>query len=133
MICTTDAEGVIDAQRKSQQLTDELMPYWRQYRDLFIARWCARFIGGMNAVSLRQAGGVYFVPESYRESCEREIRNLIGNAVPKNFSWEDLMMFVPNGEQIIEVSPVYKSRRQHMPVGVILLLSNDEIVRLSLF
>jgi len=24
--------------------------------------------------------------ESYRESCEREIRNLIGNAVPKNFS-----------------------------------------------
>jgi len=71
--------------------------------------------------------------ESYRESCEREIRNLIGNAVPKNFSWEDLMKFVPDGEQIIEVSPVYKSRRKHMPDGVILLLSNDEMVRLSLF
>ena len=38
MICTTDAEGVIDAQRESQQVTNELMPYWRQYRDLFIAR-----------------------------------------------------------------------------------------------
>jgi hypothetical protein len=71
--------------------------------------------------------------ESYRESCEREIRNLVGNAVPKNFSWEDLMKFVPDGEQIIEVSPVYKSRRKHMPDGVILLLSNDEMVRLSLF
>jgi hypothetical protein len=71
--------------------------------------------------------------ESYRESCEREIRNLIGNAVPKNFSWEDLMKFVPEREQIIEVSPVYKSRRKHLPDGVILLLSNDEMVRLSLF
>jgi hypothetical protein len=71
--------------------------------------------------------------ESYRESGEREIRNLIGNAVPKNFSWDDLMKFVPDGEQIIEVSPVYKSRRKHLPDGVILLLSNDEMVRLSLF
>jgi hypothetical protein len=72
MICTTDAEGVIDAQRESQQVTDELMPYWRQYRDLFIARDLSQMvreiIGGMNAVSLRQAGGVYFVPESERDS-----------------------------------------------------------------
>jgi hypothetical protein len=71
--------------------------------------------------------------ESYRESCEREIRNLIGNAVPKNFSWEDLMKFVPDGEQIIAVTPEYKSRRKYMPAGVILLLSNDEVVRLSFF
>ena len=72
MICTTDAEGVIDAQRESQQLTDELMPYWRQYRDLFIARDLSQMvreiIDGMNAVSLRHAGGVYFVPESERDS-----------------------------------------------------------------
>jgi hypothetical protein len=71
--------------------------------------------------------------ESYRESCEREIRNLIGNAVPKNFSWDDLLRFVPEGEQIIAVTPEYKSRRKHRPAGVILLLSNDEMVRLSLF
>jgi hypothetical protein len=71
--------------------------------------------------------------ESYRGSCEREIRNLIGNAVPKNFSWDDLLRFVSEGEQIIAVTPEYKSRRKHRPVGVILLLSNDEIVRLSLF
>jgi hypothetical protein len=70
---------------------------------------------------------------SYRESCEREIRNLIGNAVPKNFSWDDLLRFVPEGEQIIAVTPEYKSRRKHRPASVILLLSNDEIVRLSLF
>jgi hypothetical protein len=71
--------------------------------------------------------------ESYRESCEREIRNLIGNAVPKNFSWDDLLRFVPEGEQIIAVTPEYRSRRKHKPVSVVLLLSNDEMVRLSLF
>jgi len=71
--------------------------------------------------------------DSYQESCEREIRNLIGNAVPKNFSWDDLLRFVPEGEQIIAVTPEYKSRRKHRPAGVILLLSNDELVRLSLF
>lgn len=71
--------------------------------------------------------------ESYRESGEREVRNLIGNAVPKDFSWGDLLRFVPEGEQIITVTPEYRSRRQHNPAGVILLLSNDEIVRLSLF
>jgi hypothetical protein len=46
------------------------MPYWRQYRDLFITR------------DLSQMA--------------TEIRNLIGNAVPMNFSWEDLMKFVPD-------------------------------------
>src|SRR5882672_1067925 len=75
MICTTDAEGEIDAQRETQQVTDELMPYWRQYRDLFIARDLSQMvreiIGGMNAVSLRQAGGVYFVPESERDALFR--------------------------------------------------------------
>ena len=80
MICATDAEGVIDAQRESQQLTDELMPYWRQYRDLFIARDLSQMvreiIDGMNAVSLRQAGGVYFVPESEREALFR-LRQLV--------------------------------------------------------
>jgi hypothetical protein len=80
MICTTDAEGVIDAQRESQQVTDELMPYWRQYRDLFIARDLSQMvreiIDEMNAVSLRQAGGVYFVPENERDALFR-LRQLI--------------------------------------------------------
>jgi hypothetical protein len=82
MICTTDAEGVIDAQRESQQVTDELMPYWRQYRDLFIARdlseMMREIIDGMNAVSLRQAGGVYFVPASERDSLLR-LRQLVAD------------------------------------------------------
>src|SRR6266545_2698365 len=93
MICTTDAEGVIDAQRESQQVTDELMPYWRQYRDLFIARdlseMMREIVVGMNAVSLRQAGGVYFVPESERDSLFR-LRRLIAD-IPRI---EDLDPFV---------------------------------------
>jgi hypothetical protein len=80
MICTTDAEGVIDAQRESRRVTDELAPYWRQYRDLFIARdlseMMREIINGMSAVSLRQAGGVYFVPASERDSLLR-LRQLI--------------------------------------------------------
>jgi hypothetical protein len=80
MICTTDAEGVIDAQRESRRVTDELAPYWRQYRDLFIARdlfeMMREIINGMSAVSLRQAGGVYFVPSSERDSLLR-LRQLI--------------------------------------------------------
>jgi hypothetical protein len=71
--------------------------------------------------------------ESYRESCEREIRNLMGNAVPKSFSWNDLLRFVPEGEQIITVTPEYTSRRKHRPVSVIIILSNDEMIRLRLF
>jgi hypothetical protein len=80
MICTTDAEGVIDAQRESRRVTDELAPYWRQYRDLFIARdlseMMREIINGMSAVSLRQAGGVYFVPTGERDSLLR-LRQLI--------------------------------------------------------
>jgi hypothetical protein len=82
MICTTDAEGVIDAQRESQQVADELAPYWRQYRDLFIARdlsqMMRQIIDGLNAVHLRRAGGVYFVPASGREPLVR-LRQLIAN------------------------------------------------------
>jgi len=80
MICTTDAEGVIDAQSESRRVTDELAPYWRQYRDLFIARdlseMMREIVAGMNAVSLRQAGGVYFVPAGERDSLLR-LRQLI--------------------------------------------------------
>ncbi len=82
MICTTDAEGVIDAQRESQQVTDELTPYWQQYRDLFIARDLSQMmrgiIDGINAVSLRRAGGVYFVPATERDALVR-LRNLIAD------------------------------------------------------
>jgi Family of unknown function (DUF6744) len=80
MICTTDAEGVIDAQRESRRVTDELAPYWQQYRDLFISRDLSQMmreiIDGMNAVSLRQVGGVYFVPAIEHDALLR-LRQLI--------------------------------------------------------
>jgi hypothetical protein len=80
MICTTDAEGVIDAQRESRRVTDELAPYWQQYRDLFISRDLSQMmreiVNGMNAVSLRREGGLYFVPASERDSLHR-LRQLI--------------------------------------------------------
>jgi hypothetical protein len=99
MICTTDAEGVIDAQRESQQITDELMPYWRQYRDLFIARDLSQMvreiIDGMNAV----AGGVYFVPESERDSLFR-LRQLIAG-IPQGAGSESFVcaLGVPDADE----------------------------------
>ncbi len=70
--------------------------------------------------------------ESYGESCEREIRKIIGNAVPQNFSWDDLLRFVSEGQQIVSITPAYRSHRSHRPETVTLILSNDEQVRLKI-
>src|SRR5215510_8756441 len=82
MICTTDAEGVIDAQRESRRVTDELAPYWQQYRDLFISRDLSQMmreiVNGMNAVSLRREGVLYFVPAGERDGLFR-LRQLIAD------------------------------------------------------
>lgn len=70
MIVTTEAEGRIDAQHESQRLAAELTPYWDEYRDLHIARDLSEMmrtiISSLHATSLRQAGGVYFVPVTER-------------------------------------------------------------------
>lgn len=68
--------------------------------------------------------------ESYEQSCEREIRKLIGNAVPQDFSWGDLISFVPEGKKIVCLTPEYKGRRSHRPETVSLSLSNGEEIRL---
>ncbi len=70
--------------------------------------------------------------DSYGESCEREIRKVIGNAVPRNFSWDDLIRFVPEGERIISFIPQYKGRGNRRPETVSLTLSNEEKVHLRI-
>jgi len=80
MICTTEAEGVIDAQRESHQVAAALQPYWDECRDLHVAhdlsQMMREIIDGMNATALRRAGGVYFVPVGGREPLMR-FRQLI--------------------------------------------------------
>ncbi len=71
--------------------------------------------------------------ESYGQSCEREIRKIIGNAVPMNFSWDDLMRFALGGQQIARITPNYETRRARRPQTVTLTLDNDETVELKLF
>lgn len=75
MIVTTEAEGRIDAQHESQRLAAELAPYWDEYRDLHIARDLSEMmrtiIASLHATSLRQAGGVYFVPITERAPLNR--------------------------------------------------------------
>ena len=71
--------------------------------------------------------------ESYGQSCEREIRKIIGNAVPMNFSWDDLMKFVPGGQQIASITPEYKGHRSQIPAAVTLALNNGEEISLKLF
>lgn len=70
--------------------------------------------------------------DSYGESCEREIRKVIGNALPENFCWDDLMRFAPEGLQVVAITPEYKTRRSRRPETVMLTLSNDEKVSLRL-
>lgn len=80
MICTTDTEGQIDAQRESRQVSNELEPYWKQYRDLFVSRdlseMMREIISDIKAVNLRRGGGVYFVPAGERDSLVR-LRQLL--------------------------------------------------------
>lgn len=82
MICTTEAEGVIDAQRESRQVAAALQPYWDGCRALHIAhdlsQMMREIIDGMNATALRRAGGVYFVPIGGREPLMR-FRQLIAD------------------------------------------------------
>jgi hypothetical protein len=70
--------------------------------------------------------------DSYSESCEREIRKVIGNAIPENFCWDDLLRFAPEGLQVAAITPEYNSGRSRRPETVILTLSNDERVTLRL-
>jgi hypothetical protein len=70
--------------------------------------------------------------DSYGESCEREIRKVIGNALPENFCWDDLLRFAPEGLQIAAIIPEYKTCRSRRPETVTLTLSNDEKVTLRL-
>lgn len=69
--------------------------------------------------------------ESYRQSCEREIRKLIGNAVPENFSWDDLLKFIPEDKQITSLNLDYRSRRSRRPQSVTLVLSDEECISLK--
>lgn len=82
MIVTTEASGVIDALNESGQLADELAPYWDEYKNKFIARdlseMMREIVDSLKATSLRQSGGVYFVPVTMRESISR-LREMIEN------------------------------------------------------
>ena len=74
ILCTTDADGVISAQNESSQVTNELIPYFNEFRRLFftddLSKMVHAIITSMNAVSLRKEGGVYFVPHAERHQIE---------------------------------------------------------------
>jgi hypothetical protein len=56
-----------------------------------------------------------------------------GRRGPENFSWDDLLRFALDGEEIIAVTPEGGSRRKQRSVSVLPLLCGDETVRLNLF
>ena len=74
ILCTTDAAGVISAQNESTQVTNELIPYFNEFRHLFFTEDLSKMVHGivtsMNAVSLRKEGGIYFVPNAERQQIE---------------------------------------------------------------
>lgn len=74
ILCTTDADGVISAQNESSQVTNEIIPYYNEFRRLFftddLSKMVHAIVTSMNAVSLRKEGGVYFVPNAERHQIE---------------------------------------------------------------
>lgn len=74
IVCTTDADGVITAQNESSQVTNEIIPYYNEFRRLFftddLSKMVHAIVTSMNAVSLRKEGGVYFVPHAERHQIE---------------------------------------------------------------
>lgn len=74
ILCTTDAAGVISAQNESSQVTRELIPYYKEFRRLFftedLSKMVHAIVTGMNAVSLRKEGGIYFVPHAERQQID---------------------------------------------------------------
>jgi hypothetical protein len=74
IVCTTDADGVITAQNETSQVTNEIIPYYNEFRRLFftddLSKMVHAIVTSMNAVSLRKEGGVYFVPHAERHQIE---------------------------------------------------------------
>ena len=74
ILCTTDADGVISAQNGSSQVTNEIIPYYNEFRRLFftddLSKMVHAIVTSMKAVSLRKEGGVYFVPNAERHQIE---------------------------------------------------------------
>lgn len=77
---TTEARGEIEAATENTQLTRELEPYWREFRDVYLSADLApmvrRMIIQMDSVSVRREGGVYFVP-AHMEARVRAVQSLL--------------------------------------------------------
>jgi hypothetical protein len=123
----TSTSNVFGRVNRRRPCKDCGRPDWRSFvRNGERISICTRISDGARMIN--RHGGAIFIHDDWREEKGIGVR-----VAAKNFSWDDLLRFVPEGEQIIAVTPEYKSRRKHRPASVILLLNNDEIVRLSLF
>ena len=75
LIMSTEAKGDIRAEDEAQSVRQQLNPYWERYKELLLSTDLSRMmrdiIGSMQAVSLRDKGGLYFVPVSQHDALER--------------------------------------------------------------
>ncbi len=75
MVCTTTAEGSIDAFTESQRVASELQPFWDEFKNLHIAsdlsEMMRRIVESLQAISLRRSGGLYFIPATEKEKVDR--------------------------------------------------------------
>ncbi len=105
--CTTEAEGIIEAQHEAQQITDELLPYWRKFQDLYqsgdLSRMVRAIVSDLEAVALRQGGGLYFVPENQRAALVR-LQDLIAT-LPTDGKHEPFVM-------VLDVPDALEAKRQ---------------------
>ena len=97
IVCTTDADGVITAQNESSQVTNEIIPYYNEFRRLFftddLSKMVHAIVTSMNAVSLRREGGVYFVP--YAERHQIELAKELIASLPTTAFYKPYLLAIP--------------------------------------
>ena len=75
LTCTTSERGMIAAETEAAQIARELWPFWNRHTKLYLAgdlgRIVTAIISGMRAISIRDGGGVYFVPRTESDALER--------------------------------------------------------------
>jgi len=94
---TTEATGLQDAVAEAREVAAELNPYYQRalvtYESGDLSRLVRDLVMNMNAVSLRDGGGLYFVPETHAEALHR-LRNFI-EALPTKGDREPSFITVP--------------------------------------
>lgn len=75
LFCTTEARGQMRAESEAQEIARQIAPHWNYHKGLQLSGDVARIVTAavqsLDAVTLRDQGGLYFVPVQQQDALER--------------------------------------------------------------